>query len=204
MTSGAQAARRVPFDRVAVRYSAPETGGALTPRFLFDRQVAFLVRVEAILEDGALSEGYIDRHLRTTVERHIAEQMLAALQVRSSEPANLPARVKIAREDWVRLVGAAAFEESMRAEGISEGELTAMLQDRVRAMEYLDKEITSFTQPSEDDLYASFRASPHPYRNKKYDDARQEFLRWYELTRYRALSLDYLQGVKSRTTIVYL
>ncbi len=205
MTVSAEGAgKRVAFDRVAVRYSSSETGGAGSPRFLFDRQVAFLVRIEALLEDGQLTDDYIDRHLRTTVERQIAEQMLAELQVRSEEPARLPDRVASARRDLEELIGANRFKESLDAEGITEAELSDLLRDRVRALTYVDSEMTPLLQPSENELYAAFRSAVHPYRNAKYEAVRDKFLRWYVLTRFRALTLDYLQGVKSRTPIVYL
>lgn len=198
------AGKRIAFDRVAVRYTAPETGGIAKPRFLFDRQVAFLVRVEALLEDGQLGDDYIDRHLRSTVEREIAEQMLAALQVRNEEPLRLPARVEAARSDLEEQIGKERLTATMLAEGITDAELDAFLRDRVRAMTYVDREVMPFLQPSEDELYSAFRSAVHPYRASKYEVVRARFLRWYVLTRFRTISLDYLQGVKSRTTIVFL
>ena len=196
--------KRITFDRAAVRFTAPETGGSSSPRFLFDRQVAFLVRVEALMEDGQLSDDYIDRHLRPTVERHIAEQLLAALQVRSEEPPRLPDLVAGARRDLEEQIGAERFTACLAAEGITDGELEMMLRDRARAMTYVDREVTPLLQPSESELYAAFRSAVHPYRAAKYEAVRAKFLRWYVLTRFRTLTLDYLQGVKSRTTIVYL
>lgn len=196
--------KRIAFDRVAVRYTSPETGGSGSPRFLFDRQVAFLVRVEALLEDGQLTDDYIDRHLRPTVERQVAEQMLAALQVRSEEPPRLPDLVASARRDLEEQIGATRFKDCMDAEGVTEDELQSLLRDRARAITYVDREVTPLLQPSESELYAAFRSAVHPYRAAKYEDVRTKFLRWYVLTRFRTLSLDYLQGVKSRTTIVYL
>jgi hypothetical protein len=198
------AGKRVAFDRVAVRYTSPETGGTAKPKFLFDRQVAFLVRVEALLEDGQLGDDYIDRHLRSTVEREVAEQMLAALQVRSEEPKRLPDLVESARDDLEEQIGKERFQGAMDAEGITAAELDAVLRDRVRAMTYVDGEVMPFLQPSEDELYSAFRSAVHPYRSSKYEVVRARFLRWYVLTRFRTISLDYLQGVKSRTTIVYL
>ncbi len=198
------AGTRIAFDRVAVRYTSQETGGTSMPHFLFDRQVAFLVRVEALLEDGQLGDDYIDRHLRSTVERAVAEQMLAALQVRSEEPPRLPDLVAAARDDLEAQIGPEKFRGAMEAEGITRAELDAVLRDRARAMTYVDREVVPFLQPSEDELYSAFRSAVHPYRASKYEIVRARFLRWYVLTRFRTLSLDYLQGVKSRTTIVYL
>lgn len=198
------AGKRIAFDRVAVRFTSPETGGSGKPQFLFDRQVAFLVRVEALLEDGQLGDDYIDRHLRSTVEREVAERMLAALQVRSEEPQRLPDLVEAARDDLEEQIGRDKFQGALDAEGITSAELDAVLRDRVRAMTYVDREVMPFLQPSEDELYAAFRSAVHPYRASKYEVVRARFLRWYVLTRFRTISLDYLQGVKSRTTIVYL
>src|SRR5882724_8181806 len=74
----------VPVDRAVVRFAAPETGGARHPRFVFERQLAFEARLEALsdADRGALGDApYRDRHVTAALDRHIAETILGTLRI---------------------------------------------------------------------------------------------------------------------------
>ena len=64
----------VALDRTAVRFDAPETGGTSHPQFIFERELAFEARIEALADsDRAERRGaYLDRHVRSALESHIA------------------------------------------------------------------------------------------------------------------------------------
>jgi len=70
-----------PVDRVVVRFDSAEPGGAAKPQFIFERELAFEARLEALAdsERPERSLPYLDRHLRAAIERHVAEELLAHL-----------------------------------------------------------------------------------------------------------------------------
>ncbi|HEY3595246.1 MAG TPA: hypothetical protein VGL13_15275, partial [Polyangiaceae bacterium] len=64
-----------------VRFDAPESGGQAHPQFIFERELAFEARLEALADQGRAdrSRPYIERHVRAALERHVAEELLAHL-----------------------------------------------------------------------------------------------------------------------------
>ena len=68
---GTARAERIAVDRAVVRFSAPETGGVRTPRFIFERTLAFQARVEALADpDRAQARDgrpYRERHVRAAL-----------------------------------------------------------------------------------------------------------------------------------------
>jgi hypothetical protein len=193
-------------DRAFVRYVSPETGGGARPRFLMEHEAAFFARVEALIEEGAINGDFMDRFGRVAVDRIIAEDMLASLQVeRGVEPPELPKLTREARETLeARVGGANALLRSMKAEGITDLELEGLLRRRARATYYVDRAISPITKPPEDELYNAFRTLAHPYRTMKYEEGRQRFARWYAYERLRTLEIDFVQSARSRLAVTYL
>lgn len=191
-------------DRVAVRFVAPETGGAARPRFLTERQLGFFTRVEA-LGDGVPMDvdAYPERSLRTATDRLVARAMLAALLVQSGvEPTDLPRLTTEARAELAdRLGGNAVLDDALQREGLDESELAAFLRDQVRALWYVDRTVQPILSVTEDSLREAFRSTVHPYRTMKYEDARPRFRRWLAATRLRAAELEFLQSARARITI---
>src|SRR5688572_16782788 len=77
-------AASVRLDRAVVRFVAPETGGARSPRFVYERSLAFEARIEALADpDRAPGETrpYRERHVRAALERHVAETLLSSLKI---------------------------------------------------------------------------------------------------------------------------
>ena len=58
LAAGPLAAEPVLVDRAVVRFEAPETGGARHPRFVFERELSFEARLEALRRslDGDIGE----------------------------------------------------------------------------------------------------------------------------------------------------
>ena len=56
--TGSLGAEPVLVDRAVVRFEAPETGGARRPRFVFERELSFEARLEALADPdrGALGD----------------------------------------------------------------------------------------------------------------------------------------------------
>ena len=193
-------------DRVAVRFYAPETGGSSRPRFITERILAFEARLEALAEENALigSAPYQERHVRTAVERHVAEELLAALMIeRGSEPPDLPKLTVQARAAIVdRVGGAQAFGAAMTAESIDESELTVLLRRRMRAAFYVDRAISPLLHPNEEELHELYRTSAHPFRTSKFEDVRAELERWFILDRLRVAESVFLQTARTRVKII--
>jgi hypothetical protein len=197
--------RRALVDRTFVRYVSPETGGSARPRFLTYREVSFFARIEGLIEGDAGASDIIARFGRAAVDRLVAEDMLGALQTeQGSEPPNLPRMVREQREDLELRVGAEQLSALQKTEGISDAELEGFLRRRVRAAFYLDRFITPLARPSEDELFAAFRGTAHPYRSLKYEDVRPRFLRYFVFEKMRTAELDYVQSARSRIALTYL
>ena len=201
-TSVARAADPVVADRVAVRFVAPETGGAARPRFLTERELAFFSRMEAMAEGVPVegSDAYPERYVRQATDRLVARAMLASLLVqRGSEPPDLPRLALDARAELAeRIGGPAVLEDAMQREGIDEAELIAFLRVHVRAVWYVDKAITPIFAVTEDALREAFRSTAHPFRALKFDEARLRLRRWLVTERMRAAELEFLQSARTR------
>jgi hypothetical protein len=191
-------------DRVAVRFIAPETGGAAKPRFLTEREVAFFARIEALVEQVPVeADVYPERYVRSATDRLVARAMLASLLVqRGSEPPDLPRLALDARAELAdRIGGPAVLEDAMQREGLDEAELMAFLRDQVRALWYIDKAVLPVLSVTEDALREAFRSTLHPFRTMKFDDVRARLRRWLVTERMRAAELEFLQSARSRIKI---
>ena len=74
------AAMPILVEQVAVRFTAPELGGARSPRFVFQRVLAFEARLAA-LTSGEHIEGFRERHVTAALERHVSETLLTNLRI---------------------------------------------------------------------------------------------------------------------------
>src|SRR3954465_9666477 len=75
------------IDRTRGRFHAPETGGVGRPQFVFERELSFEARLEALADPdrGERTAAYLDRHVRAAPQRPIAGELLAPLG-REPEP----------------------------------------------------------------------------------------------------------------------
>ncbi len=196
---------RAQVDRIAVRFWAPETGGSAKPRFITERVLAFQARLEALGEESFGAVGaYQERHVRAAIERHVAEELLAALMIEhGTEPRDFPKQVERMRAAmFERALGRAAFEAAMAAEGIDEAEVGQMLRRHVRAAFYVDRAIKPILHPTEEELREVFRTDAHPHKGQKLDDVREQFQRWLVLERVRQAESGFLQSARTRVNIV--
>src|SRR5690606_10733992 len=117
--------------RVVVRFSVPETGGALSPHFLFERELAFEARLEALIDSTfqpSAEVPYRRHHLQAALERHIAETLLASLNIAPAPSAeSVDAQIRAARVLLAEQVGGAlALQMAASAEGIGDLERRAL------------------------------------------------------------------------------
>ena len=189
-------------DSIAVRYFAPETGGAARPRFITSRQVAFEARLLSLEEDP---QGTTQpRHVREAIESHIADDVLASLPLDPEpDPSTLQRAGEILRAGLEqRASGKAAFDLAAKQDGIAPDEVDAFIRREARAAIYLDR-TTPLLSYTEDQLREAYRTTSHPFRQQRFDEVRDELVRWLVVERVRAAEQAYLQTARARLTIVY-
>lgn len=199
--------RRTVVDRVAVRYFTPETGGAAKPRFITERELGFFARVESSSEGVEVAKGdYPARFVRAALDRIVAEDMLASLQVRRGiEPPELPKLAEEARAELeLRVGGASKLAVLLEQEAFDDTELRNALMRRVRAAYYVDRAIAPILKPNEEELRAAFRTSLHPLRSFRFEDVREEMTRWLVQERLRLQGADFLQAARARVTVAFV
>jgi hypothetical protein len=187
-------------DRVVVRWYT--LGAAQRPRFVTARELAFEARVEALSEEPG-AKGYSDKHVRAALQRRITETILAELPV---EPA--PSKKQVAAyAEAARVIleqqvsGRANLKAAATAEGISAGEINALLRRRARASWYLDRMVAPMLRPSELDLREVHKRGETPFSQQRYEDVEEPLRRWYIATRLREAIDEYYRGVRSRVRV---
>jgi hypothetical protein len=178
---GAQPSRAV--DRAVVRFVAPETGGVRSPRFVFERVLAFEARLEALTDPDRVqteTRAYRERHVRAALERHMAEELLASLRIDPEPSAPVLARQTEAARQMLyqRSGGADKVMEAARAEGIDERELLRILRRQARASLYLDRMVAPMLSPSDAELANLHRSASTPYKRLTFEQAKGALRRW--------------------------
>ncbi|WP_437277346.1 hypothetical protein WME90_39850 [Sorangium sp. So ce375] len=193
----------VQLDRVVVRWHAPETGGVRRPQFIFERELAFEARLEALADPDAEPGLYRDRHVRAALDRHIAETLLASLPISpaptSAEVAKRAEAARIALEQRAR--GRARLLAAAAAEGMSSDELDALLRRQARASLYLDRMVAPMLEPTDFELKIVLRSGATPFKDQRYEDVAPALKRWYVGQRL-AQALDaYYQNARARVSL---
>lgn len=199
----------VPVDRVAIRFTAPETGGIDRPQFIFERELAFEARLEALADGGFRvtdEEPYVDRHVRAALERHMAEVLLTRLEITPEPtPRESLVRTRVARETLAQQVGGdAELERARLAEGISAGELEQLLGRRARASLYLDRMVASMLTPSDTELRIVHRTTRTPFSGEPYETIAPLLSRWYVAQRLNTAVRAFYEGARSRLQVTSL
>jgi len=191
------------LDRVVVRWHAPETGGPAKPQFIFERELAFEARLEALADPDPEPGPYHDRHVRAALDRHIAETLLAALPIAPApDPRVMARRAEAARgvlEERVK--GRARLLEAAAAESIGSDELDALLRRQARASLYLDKMIAPMLEPNELELRDLWQTRATPFQDRPFEQIREALGRWYVGKRLAQETEAYFQSARSRVVI---
>ena len=195
--AGAPAATTV--DGIALRFFAPEVGGATHPRFISDRVLSFEARLEAKAED-ATYKTIQERHVRAAIERHVTEEILASLPLEHAPDVEELTRIsgELRAALVQRIGGESALEAEATTEGIAPAEVAAILRRRARAALYVHRAIAPILYPSEEELREIFRTASHPFHAQKFDDARVPLTRWFVEERLRSAESAYYQAARTR------
>lgn len=193
----------VSFDRAVVRFTAPETGGVLSPRFIFERELAFEARIEALADSSFVPTAelpYLDSHVRAALERHVAETILETLEVTPQPtPQDIQRRVNGAQASLSQRVGGAeALGAAAKAEGLGAAEVYRILQRQARASLYLDRMVAPMLRPSDAELQSMHQSGRTPFTKQPFDEIKLPLRRWYVARRLTSALLDYYEGARSR------
>ena len=206
--TGVAWAAPVSLDRTVVRFDAPETGGTSRPQFVFERELAFEARIEALADSDRAERrsAYLDRHIRSALERHIAEELLAHLPM-DPEPERdeIARRVVAARAILEQRVGGPDdLTSAARAEGLDASEVDRLIVREARASLYLDRMVAPMLEPSEAELREVHRATSNPFRAQRFDDIADPLRRWFVGQRLEAALGAFYQNARARVHMVTL
>jgi hypothetical protein len=205
LVSGLARADAAVLDRVAVRFYAPESGGAERPRFITERTLAFEARLVAMSEQGASPEAAPeDRHLHSALERHVAEELLSFLGIEGGKDPPFLSQLadESRRELEQRVGGEAPIRRAASLEDIDPEGVQAFFLRHARAEYYLDRNITPVLNPPDEQLREAFPSSAHPFKDRRFEDVRREFARWFVAERVKAAESTFLQTARTRVKIV--
>lgn len=192
------------LDRIVARWSAPETGGPKRPQFIFERELAFEARLEALADPEPEAGTYPERYRRAALDRHIAETLLASLTVvPEPTPRELATRAEAARailEQRVR--GRDRLLAAADVEGISSDELDAILRRSARASLYLDRMVAPMLEPSPVELRALHHAGVTPFKDEPFEKVQTALVRWYIGKQLGQAIETYYAGARTRVLLV--
>jgi hypothetical protein len=205
----ARAERFEPIDRAVVRYFAPELGGALSPRFIFERELSFEARLQALSDPDRLKDTtrpYLGRHIRGALERHIAESLLANLRVDPTPTeAELARQTELARKILCERVGGeAVFADTAAQEGVSEREVTNLLRRQARASIYLDRMVAPMLTPTRTELRQVYTVERHPFAQLSFEDAESALRQWWIGHRLADAVEQFFSNARQRVSITLL
>lgn len=193
-------------DRVVVKFTASEVGGQATPQFVFERELAFESRLEALTDSSFVPTAELpfrSTHVQSALERHIAETLLENLPISPPPSAADMAR----RTEEVRLAilqqvgGLQALQNSQLAESIATSELTRMLRRRARASLYLDRMVAPMLSPSRAELQSVHRSGRTPFSKEPFPDIINALRRWYISQALKDALLAFYEDARSRVKV---
>ena len=204
--AGAQPAGAQVIDRTVVRFTAPETGGNSSPRFIFERVLAFEARLEALADPGHRPSElapYSETHVRTAMERHIAETLLASLSIDPKPSAStIEAQMNLAQAMLLHQVGAERLRAAAVSEGIDTQELRRMYRRRALASLYLHHMVAPMLAPRDGQLRELHQKTP--LSNQPFEKVKAELARLYVTRALGEAVSAFYQNARSRLKVTIL
>ena len=200
---------QVLVDRAVIRFVAPDLGGAPTPEFIFERELAFESRLQALADPDQPKDSvrpYLDRHIRAAVERHIAESLLANLRVDPAPSnADLDRQAESARRILSdRVGGDLSLSNAAKAEGITEREVTVLLRRQARAGLYLDRMVAPMLFPTRTELRQVYAVERHPFTQSAFEEIEPLLMRWWIGHRLADAVEQYYSNARQRVVVTLL
>jgi hypothetical protein len=197
---------RAIIDRTVVRFTAPETGGNESPRFIFERVLAFEARLEALADPGYRQvelAPYSETHVRTAMERHIAETLLASLSIDPKPTSStIEAQMNLARAMLVNQVGEERLRAAARSEGIDTQELRRLFRRRALASLYLHHMIAPMLAPGDSELREFYQKTP--LSDQPFEKVKAQLRRVYVTRALGEAVSAFYQNARSRLKVSIL
>lgn len=193
-------------DRAVVRFIAPELGGYRAPRYIFERELSFEARIQALADPERPRDStkpYDSRHVRSALERHIAESLLANLRV---DPVATEAEIaqqsdSARRMLYDRVGGEASLLAAASADGMTEREITNMLRRQARASIYLDRMVAPMLTPTRAELRQVYSAERHPFVQQTFEEAEVGLKQWWVGHRLADAVEQFFANARQRVSI---
>jgi hypothetical protein len=170
---------------------------------VLERPLAFEARLEALAARATPDAAPDERHVRSALDRNIAETLLAQLPIRPSPtPTEVARRAEAARlllED--RVGGKERLAAAARAEGITSEEVDALLRRTARASLYLDRMVAPMFDPSEAELREVHASGRTPYSERPYGEVAELVRRWLVARRVEDALDTFYQRARSRIVV---
>lgn len=208
--TGVQAQESKPgvlIDKVVLRFTSPDTGGSEKPQFVFERELAFAARLEALADREYRpqdNQAFAERHVRGALEVQIAETLLGSHEVYPPiEAKELKVRIRAAKSALLQRVGGTiVLQAAADAEGVSSAEQTRWLERRARASLYLDRMVAPMLTPGETELRIAHRTTRTPFFGKPYHRISAALRRWYVAQRLRVAVRAFYEGARTRVSVI--
>lgn len=167
-------------DRPVVRFQLSETESSQSAFVIFQRELAFEARLEALTAGAGPTDPVSDRHIRSALERHVAETLLSTLPVDPlPRPDLIAKRAALARAILeTRIGGPARLVDAAKIEGISLDEIDAMFRRTARAAIYIERVIAPNLEPTETELREIHASKTTPFSDQPYVLAREPLRKW--------------------------
>jgi hypothetical protein len=174
-----------------------------------ERELSFEARLQALADPDQPKDAqrpYLGRHVRSALERHIAESLLANLRVDPiPSGAELDWQTQAARRILIdRVGGDEALSAAARVEGITEREVTILLRRQARAGLYLDRMVAPMLAPTRTELRQVYAVERHPFTQATFEEAEPLLRRWWVGHRLADAVEQYFANARQRVVITLL
>ena len=204
-----EASGAIVLDRSLVRFVAVEIGGAESPRFITERELSLGARIEALADQSFRQSDerpFLAQHVVASIERHIAESILAALPIEPRPTVKeiterfLRAKVALA----ARAGGSQAVSRAVLAEGGDGQEFRRMGTRFARASIYLERMVAPMVRPSRSELLSLHRRLSSPYMDRNFSEVEAPFESWYLAERMASIVRAFYNDLRQRVRFTIL
>lgn len=195
----------VEVDRVLLRWHVADPGQRSRVESIFERELAFEARIEALASGAAEDASLTERHVRAALNRHVAEGLLASLPLDPAPTsAEVEARAKLVRSYLLVRVGDEdRLERAAEKEGISDAEIGRMIRRSARASLYLERMVAPQIAPTQSELVDLHKSGATPFSDRPFTEVEDALGRWVTADRLTKALEAYYQKARNRIVVVW-
>ena len=194
------------LDRTVVRFTAPETGGNASPRFIFERVLAFEARLEALADPGYREAQLVPYRRNPRACRHGAPHRRDAARIAEYRPEaerdHDRSQMNLARAMLANQVGEPRLRAAARSEGIDTQELRRLFRRRALASLYLHHMIAPMLAPGDSELREFYQKTP--LSDQPFEKVKAQLRRVYVSRALGEAVSAFYQNARSRLKVTIL